>query len=66
MVSDLRPDSGQEGNPAAGMNLALSKPGPISYRGDVQARCVPTTLAGGLTDAVAPAILGDGRRAAVL
>ncbi len=43
----------------AGMNWAISKLGPISYRVDVEARGVPTTLAGGLTEPVAAAILAD-------
>jgi hypothetical protein len=41
------------------MNWAISKLGPISYRVDVEARGVPTTLAGGLTEPVASAIMSD-------
>jgi hypothetical protein len=51
--------SGGQGNVIAGMNWALSKLGPISYRVDVEARGVPTTLAGGLTEPTASAIAMD-------
>jgi hypothetical protein len=43
----------------AGMNWAIQKLGPISYRVDVEARGVPTTLAGGLTEPTAAAIMMD-------
>lgn len=41
------------------MNWAVQKLGPISYRVDVEARGVPTTLAGGLTEPTAAAIMAD-------
>jgi hypothetical protein len=50
--------SGQQ-NVVSGMNWAISKLGPISYRVDVEARGVPTTLAGGLTEPAASAIMTD-------
>ena len=46
-------------NAVAGMNWAVKVLGPISWRIDVEARGVPTTLAGGLTEPVASAILAD-------
>jgi hypothetical protein len=58
MVANPNPNSGQQ-NTVAGMNWALSKLGPISYRVDVEARGVPTTLAGGLTEPTATAIMMD-------
>ena len=51
-------NSGQQ-NVVSGMNWAISKLGPISYRVDVEARGVPTTLAGGLTEPAASAIMSD-------
>ena len=51
-------NSGQN-NAVAGMNWAIKVLGPISWRVDVEARGVPTTLAGGLTEPVASAILAD-------
>ena len=51
-------NSGQS-NVVSGMNWALSKLGPISYRVDVEARGVPTTLAGGLDEPTASAIMTD-------
>jgi hypothetical protein len=51
-------NSGQS-NVVAGMNWAIKTLGPISYRVDVEARGVPTTLAGGLTEPAASAILAD-------
>src|ERR1700735_4441310 len=44
VVADPHPNSGQQ-NAVAGMNWAISKLGPISYRVDVDARGVPPTLA---------------------
>ena len=61
VVADPHVNSGQS-NTIAGMNWAISKLGPISYRVDVEARGVPTTLAGGLTEPVAAAILADVRK----
>jgi len=61
VVADPHVNSGQS-NTVAGMNWAISKLGPISYRVDVEARGVPTTLAGGLTEPVAAAILADVRK----
>lgn len=58
VVADPHPNSGQQ-NVVAGMNWALSKLGPISYRVDAEARGVPTTLAGGLTEPTASAIMTD-------
>lgn len=58
VVADPHPNSGQQ-NVVAGMNWAVSKLGPISYRVDVEARGVPTTLAGGLTEPTAAAIMTD-------
>jgi hypothetical protein len=58
IVADPHPSSGQQ-NTVAGMNWAISKLGPISYRVDVEARGVPTTLAGGLTEPTASAIMTD-------
>ncbi|MGA8221528.1 MAG: hypothetical protein WB780_07715 [Candidatus Acidiferrales bacterium] len=58
VVADPHPNSGQQ-NVVAGMNWALSKLGPISYRVDAEARGVPTTLAGGLTEPTATAIMMD-------
>jgi hypothetical protein len=58
VVANPHVNSGQS-NTVAGMNWAISKLGPISYRVDVEARGVPTTLAGGLTEPVAAAILAD-------
>jgi hypothetical protein len=58
IVADAHPNSGQQ-NVVAGMNWAVSKLGPISYRVDVEARGVPTTLAGGLTEPTAAAIMTD-------
>jgi hypothetical protein len=58
IVADPHPNSGQQ-NVVAGMNWAVSKLGPISYRVDVEARGVPTTLAGGLTEPTASAIMTD-------
>jgi hypothetical protein len=48
-----------QNNAVAGMNWAIKVLGPISWRIDVEARGVPTTLAGGLTEPVASAILAD-------
>jgi hypothetical protein len=56
VVADPHHNSGQQ-NVVAGMNWALSKLGPISYRVDAEARGVPTTLAGGLTEPTASAIM---------
>jgi hypothetical protein len=61
MVANPNPNSGQQ-NVVAGMNWALSKLGPISYRVDAEARGVPTTLAGGLTEPTAAAIMTDVSR----
>jgi hypothetical protein len=58
IVADNHPNSGQQ-NMVAGMNWAVSKLGPISYRVDAEARGVPTTLAGGLTEPTAFAIMAD-------
>ena len=58
VVANPNVNSGQS-NTVAGMNWAISKLGPISYRVDVEARGIPTTLAGGLTEPVAAAILAD-------
>jgi hypothetical protein len=58
IVANPNPNSGQQ-NTVAGMNWALSKLGPISYRVDAEARGVPTTLAGGLTEPTASAIMSD-------
>ena len=59
VVADPNVNSGQQ-NVVAGMNWAIRNPGPISYRVDAEARGVPTTLAGGLTEPTAPAIMMDG------
>jgi hypothetical protein len=61
VVADAHPNSGQQ-NVVAGMNWAVSKLGPISYRVDAEARGVPTTLAGGLTEPTASAIMMDVNR----
>jgi hypothetical protein len=58
VVANPNPHSGQQ-NVVAGMNWAISKLGPISYRVDAEARGVPTTLAGGLTEPTASAIMTD-------
>jgi hypothetical protein len=58
VVANPVANSGQ-GNVVAGMNWAISKLGPISFRVDVEARGVPTTLAGGLTEPAASAIATD-------
>ena len=58
VVANPTPNSGQQ-NVVSGMNWAISKLGPISYRVDVEARGVPTTLAGGLTEPTASAIMTD-------
>jgi hypothetical protein len=58
VVASPNVNSGQQ-NTMAGMNWAISKLGPISYRVDVEARGVPTTLAGGLTEPTASAIMSD-------
>jgi hypothetical protein len=58
VVANPNPNSGQQ-NVVAGMNWAISKLGPISYRVDAEARGVPTTLAGGLTEPTAAAIMSD-------
>lgn len=58
VVADPHPNSGQQ-NTVAGMNWAVQKLGPISYRVDAEARGVPTTLAGGLTEPTASAIMAD-------
>jgi hypothetical protein len=58
VVASPVPNSGQQ-NVVSGMNWAISKLGPISYRVDVEARGVPTTLAGGLTEPAASAIMTD-------
>jgi len=58
IVADPHPNSGQQ-NVVAGMNWAIQKLGPISYRVDAEARGVPTTLAGGLTEPAASAIMMD-------
>jgi hypothetical protein len=58
VVANPVQNSGQQ-NVVAGMNWAISKLGPISYRVDVEARGVPTTLAGGLTEPTASAIMTD-------
>jgi hypothetical protein len=57
-VAAGQPTGGRE-NVVAGMNWAIQKLGPISYRVDVEARGVPTTLAGGLTEPTASAIVMD-------
>ncbi|MFY9732981.1 MAG: hypothetical protein WB723_05075 [Candidatus Acidiferrales bacterium] len=62
VVADPHPNSGQQ-NVVAGMNWAGSKLGPISYRVDAEARGVPTTLAGGLTEPMASAIMMDVNKA---
>jgi len=49
-------------NVLARMNWAISKLGPISYRVDVEARGVPTTLAGGLTEPTASVIMTDVKK----
>lgn len=61
IVADPHPNSGQQ-NTVAGMNWAVQKLGPISYRVDAEARGVPTTLAGGLTEPTAFAIMADVNR----
>jgi hypothetical protein len=58
IVANPHVNSGQQ-NVVAGMNWAVSKLGPISYRVDAEARGVPTTLAGGLTEPTAAAIMSD-------
>lgn len=58
IVANPHPNSGQQ-NMVAGMNWAVSKLGPISYRVDAEARGVPTTLAGGLDEPTASAIMTD-------
>jgi len=58
VVGNPNQNSGQQ-NTVSGMNWAISKLGPISYRVDVEARGVPTTLAGGLTEPAASAIAAD-------
>ena len=58
IVADPHPNSGQQ-NTVAGMNWAVQKLGPISSRVDAEARGVPTTLAGGLTEPTAFAIMAD-------
>jgi hypothetical protein len=58
VVADGHPNSGQQ-NMVAGMNWAVSKLGPISYRVDAESRGVATTLAGGLTESTAFAIMSD-------
>jgi hypothetical protein len=58
IVADAHPNSGQQ-NVVSGMNWAISKLGPISYRVDAEARGIPTTLAGGLDEPTASAILMD-------
>lgn len=58
VVADGHPNSGQQ-NTVAGMNWAVQKLGPISYRVDAEARGVPVTLAGGLTEPTASAIMAD-------
>lgn len=58
IVAAPHPNGGQQ-NTVAGMNWAVSKLGPISYRVDAEARGVPTTLAGGLTEPTAFAIMAD-------
>jgi len=58
VVANPNPNSGQQ-NVVAGMNWAVQKLGPISYRVDAEARGVPTTLAGGLTEPTAFAIMAD-------
>ncbi len=62
VVADPHPNSGQQ-NVVAGMNWAVSKLGPISYRVDAEAGGVPTTLAGGLTEPTASAIMMDVNKA---
>jgi hypothetical protein len=62
VVADPHPNSGQQ-NVVAGMNWAIQKLGPISYRVDAEARGVPTTLAGGLTEPTASAIMMDVNKA---
>ena len=62
VVANPNVNSGQQ-NTVSGMNWAISKLGPISYRVDVEARGVPTTLAGGLTEPVASAIMADVSKA---
>ena len=61
VVANPNVNSGQQ-NTVAGMNWAISKLGPISYRVDAEARGVPTTLAGGLTEPTAAAIMSDVSR----
>jgi hypothetical protein len=58
VVANPNVNSGQQ-NTVAGMNWAVSKLGPISYRVDAEARGVPTTLAGGLTEPTAFTIMAD-------
>jgi hypothetical protein len=58
VVPSMVNNTGQS-NAVAGMNWAIKVLGPISWRIDVEARGVPTTLAGGLTEPVASAILAD-------
>ncbi|HEY0701253.1 MAG TPA: hypothetical protein VGD60_00655 [Candidatus Acidoferrales bacterium] len=58
VVADGHPNSGQQ-NMVAGMNWATGKLGPISYRVDAEARGVARTLAGGLTEPTAFAIMAD-------
>jgi hypothetical protein len=62
VVADPNVHSGQQ-NVVAGMNWAIQKLGPISYRVDAEARGVPTTLAGGLTEPTASAIMMDVNKA---
>src|SRR6202046_4845220 len=58
IVPDPHPNSGQQ-NVVAGVNCDVRRLGPLSYRVDVEARGVPTTLAGGLTEPTAFAIMAD-------
>ena len=62
VVANPNVNSGQQ-NVVAGMNWAISKLGPISYRVDAEARGVPMTLAGGLTEPTASAIMMDVNKA---
>src|SRR4029077_6785403 len=58
IVADPHPNSGQQ-NTVAGMNWAIQKLGPISYRVEAGARGVPTTLTGCWTESAAFAIMAD-------
>jgi hypothetical protein len=59
VVVNPGPTNVGQANAAVGTMWAINQLGPVSYRVDAEARGVPTTLAGGLTEPTAAALASD-------